>query len=137
LISGIYILQIILETNKNISFGRYHNHFFQRCTYFYVGSALNGLDARIQRHLSPDKKMHWHIDYLLRHTRIQHIYIKKTTKKEECFYAQKLAKEFTIVPDFGASDCKYISHLFYTKNQKMSGFFSKLDLIEYPNSAKN
>ena len=137
MISGIYILQITLENSKNISYGRDYNHFFQEGSYFYVGSALNGLDARIRRHLSQDKKMHWHIDYLLRHSEIKHIYIKKTTKKEECLYAQKLAQEFTIIPCFGASDCNCISHLFYTKNQNISGFFSKLDLKEYPITAKN
>ena len=137
MISGIYILQITLETNKHINFGRDHNYYFQEGSYMYVGSALNGLDARIRRHLSQDKKMHWHIDYLLRHTKIQRIYIKKTTKNEECLYAQKFAQEFTVIPGFGASDCNCISHLFYTKNRKISWFFSRLELREYPVSAKN
>ena len=137
MISGIYILQIILETNKNIGFGKDHNHFFQEGTYFYVGSALNGLDARIQRHLSPDKKMHWHIDYLLEYARITQISYKITSKKEECLLAQQLTQEFCVIPNFGASDCRCGSHLFYIEDQEISSFNNHLKMRRYPISTKN
>ena len=35
-----------------------------------IRSALNNLDKRIQRHKSNQKKMHWHIDYLLKKAKI-------------------------------------------------------------------
>ena len=33
--------------------------------YLYVGSARRHLEARLRRHLRPEKRRRWHIDYLL------------------------------------------------------------------------
>ena len=67
--SGSYILLLDLDNNLEIPVGKLGNISFQKGHYVYVGSALNGLDARIKRHLRKHKKIHWHIDYLLKEKR--------------------------------------------------------------------
>ncbi|MFP4052091.1 MAG: GIY-YIG nuclease family protein, partial [Thermoplasmata archaeon] len=63
---GIYTLVIELKEDKVIEVGAIGNIDFDKGYYVYVGSAQNGLEARIERHLSDEKKIHWHIDYLLK-----------------------------------------------------------------------
>lgn len=82
--------------------------------YVYVGSALNNLSQRVKRHLKKFKKVRWHIDYLTNKCdRVISILI-RTSQKIECLIAQdlrKIAKEE--ISNFGCSDCKCNSHLFY------------------------
>lgn len=110
---GSYIIIIELKENKKIQIGKLGNIFFKKSFYFYVGSALNGLEQRIQRHLKKDKKTHWHIDYLLQNAKIINVFYKQNNKKEECDIAKKLDKKLSSIPSFGCSDCKCDSHLFY------------------------
>ena len=42
----------------------------QETLYVYTGSARGGLEARIARRRRREKRMRWHIDYLLREARI-------------------------------------------------------------------
>ncbi|AIC15166.1 GIY-YIG nuclease family protein [Nitrososphaera viennensis] len=63
---GVYVLLMHIgrpAIARTGSLGRLH---FEKGVYAYVGSALNGLEPRISRHLSKRKEnMHWHIDYLI------------------------------------------------------------------------
>ena len=64
---GTYCLIISLKKNEKLDIGHLHQDYkFKKGYYVYIGSAMNSLVARINRHLSDDKKMHWHIDYLLK-----------------------------------------------------------------------
>lgn len=64
---GCYCLIISLSKSQKLNIGSlYQNHKFKKGWYVYIGSAMNSLVPRIKRHLSDDKKMHWHIDYLLK-----------------------------------------------------------------------
>lgn len=92
--------------------GKYGVIHFKKGYYVYIGSALNGLDQRIQRHLSQNKKIHWHIDYFLPYTKIVHVFYKEGIRKEECKIARLFQKKFMSIPDFGCSDCCCKSHLF-------------------------
>lgn len=65
MLKGIYTLVITLTTSATIRAGKLGNISFPEGYYAYVGSALNGLEARIARHLKEDKLLHWHIDYFL------------------------------------------------------------------------
>jgi endonuclease-3 len=131
---GIYILEITLDKDTTINFGkRYTAHFFAGY-YYYIGSALNNIDARLIRHLSDNKKIHWHIDFLLKYGRIKNIWIKETNEQEECTVAQKIAKQMESIPNFGSSDCRCHSHLFYSKTKdtlfiKNDGKLSKYPLV--------
>jgi len=110
---GSYILLIENKSDQNIKIGKLGNIFFKKGFYIYIGSAMNSLEARINRHKSSEKKLHWHIDYLLEKTNIVDVYYKESSDKEECSIAKQFSKDFDIIPGFGCSDCKCKSHLFY------------------------
>ena len=84
--------------------------------YAYVGSALGNLETRIARHLSRDKKCHWHIDYLLQYTEMRMALFAETVKKEECSIAQELFKRLSSIPGFGCTDCHCSSHLYFSQD---------------------
>ena len=84
--------------------------------YVYTGSAMGGLEARLARHQRRRKKMHWHIDYLLRHARIRCIVSQATRERLECSWnaeTLQLAGAQVVVPRFGSSDCDCATHLVY------------------------
>ncbi len=114
---GTYILLIRLPGRHDIRIGRLGELEFEEGYYAYVGSALNGLDARINRHLKKGKKLHWHIDHLLQHSAICDVYHKPGEKKEECELARVLNENFKSIKYFGSSDCKCDSHLFYSEHK--------------------
>ena len=75
-----YCLIINLEKNRKIKIGKKLGKIdFEKGFYVYVGSALNSLESRLNRHLSDEKKLHWHIDYLLKNANITDIWIKRNT----------------------------------------------------------
>lgn len=113
---GSYVLIIEMKENKKICIGK-REYEFKKGFYAYVGSALNSLEKRIERHLKKHKKMRWHIDYLLKHAEIKKIYYKEGNKKEECDIANRFSS-LRPIKKFGSSDCKCISHLFYSKDCK-------------------
>lgn len=109
--------QLIIKLNKNllINVGKLGAIDFQKGTYFYTGSAKKNMEARIERHNSKYKKLHWHIDYL---TILPQVQIKDVLyfSEDECTVNQKTAGIIP-VPGFGASDCKQkcISHLKFSR----------------------
>ena len=108
------MLLIRLDVGHNIQAGKLGRLRFRRGYYAYTGSAMNGIESRILRHLRSNKKTHWHIDYLLKKGKIIEIHCFSYDKKEECRIAEKFQKRFPSVPGFGCSDCKCSSHLFYS-----------------------
>jgi Uri superfamily endonuclease len=112
---GIYALIMKLEEDRKITVGKLGPINFRKGFYVYIGSALNSLEGRINRHLRKDKKIRWHIDYLLNEAQIVEILIFETTKKLECNIAKKLQKNLESIKNFGCSDCSCKSHLFYSK----------------------
>ena len=110
---GSYILVIELKKDKTIQVGKLGKIYFKKGIYAYVGSAFNGLEARINRHLRKTKKKHWHIDYLLDFAEVVDVFYKENEKKEECKIAKKLEESSIPIPGFGCSDCICKSHLFY------------------------
>jgi len=65
--SGYYLLLVYVRSGRDIAIGRRAggSEFFPRGWYVYIGSAARGLSKRIERHFRKEKKLHWHIDYLL------------------------------------------------------------------------
>ena len=57
---GSYILLIKQDENSNICIGSLGNIEFTSGYYAYIGSALNGISQRVNRHLRSNKKLHWH-----------------------------------------------------------------------------
>ncbi len=103
------------EVDKKITVGALGELDFESGTYIYVGSAQNGLEARVRRHLSDEKSKHWHIDYLLDKAEIEEILAYKKDGEEECNSAKILGEKFQEIDDFGCSDCGCDTHLFYSK----------------------
>ena len=99
-----YQLFITLSQTMEIQIGRLGLFTFPKGIYVYTGSAKRNMDTRITRHLSKDKNLHWHIDYLLANEQTKII---KVTKSElsECDLNTDV-KGKIIVKGFGNSDCK-------------------------------
>jgi len=125
---GSYILLINLENEQEIQIGKLGKIFFKKGYYAYVGSALNGLSQRIKRHLSSDKKFHWHIDYLLKFGKVECAFYKENKLREECNISKKFEK-FKSIPNFGSSDCKCKSHLFYGLRDEFIAMIDSLNMI--------
>ena len=116
---GCYCLIIKLDDEKSILIGRRLGEInFKKGYYVYVGSAMNSLKARINRHLSDEKRLHWHIDYLLKNAEITDVIYNESTRKIECELSQYLAEKTTGIKGFGCSDCNCESHLYHFKNRK-------------------
>jgi Uri superfamily endonuclease len=110
---GAYLLVLELPEDTRILVGKQGMIHFQKGSYGYIGSALNGLEQRIRRHLRSHKKLHWHIDYLLAYATITGVFIKESSKREECDLANAFGQSFDAIPGFGCSDCACQSHLFF------------------------
>lgn len=128
---GAYVLLIGLPKSAEIQVGHLGKIEFKTGFYAYVGSALGGLEARISRHLRKEKKIHWHIDYLLTQARVKEVYV---DYRKECDIVKKLADYFPCVRGFGSSDCDCESHLFYDEDYGLlSEIVDKLcDSFEMP-----
>ena len=116
---GTYCLIVNLNKDTQIKIGKIGKINFKKGYYVYVGSAMNSLIARLNRHLNDDKKLHWHIDYLLKNknTEIVEILFNISDKKIECELSQNIALKTDGIADFGCSDCECESHLYYFKNK--------------------
>jgi len=119
--SGIYHLIIYLKNSQNIQIGKLGKFHFPKGYYIYTGSAMNGLKKRIERHIRKEKKLHWHIDYLLEHAQVVEVVTNPTNKRLECECNQiivNMPNSKIIVPKFGSSDCsKCDSHLVYFEHK--------------------
>ncbi len=65
--SGQYALLLRLTAAAQLQIGALGSFTFPAGWYVYTGSALRNLQARLQRHFRPEKKLRWHIDYLTTH----------------------------------------------------------------------
>ncbi len=90
--------------------------------YCYVGSAMNNLQARIDRHLRIEKKQHWHVDYLRPHAVTIEVIRMESNRNFECKLNERIASvaDSTPVRKFGSSDCICFSHLHFFKEKPVS-----------------
>ncbi|MBN1860220.1 MAG: GIY-YIG nuclease family protein [Candidatus Thermoplasmatota archaeon] len=128
---GTYLLVLKLDKDALIAIGKRGVLSFKKGYYVYVGSALQGLDQRIRRHLRYEKKMHWHIDYLRPYTEVVALFYKENTVKEECTIAQTLQRTFDNIPRFGCSDCCCESHLFIGELEEIMQLAYTLEMKPY------
>jgi Uri superfamily endonuclease len=120
---GIYQLLIHLPKNASIVIGKKGRWRFPKGYYVYTGSALNGLEKRVERHRKKNKKHFWHIDYLLDFASIKAFFLFTNGEVDECVLNLKMLEKpeaKIIMPKFGASDCSCPAHLvFFEKIPKM------------------
>ncbi|MFX1484563.1 MAG: DUF123 domain-containing protein [Promethearchaeota archaeon] len=111
---GAYTLIIEVEKDFDIEIQSLGEVRFQSGIWAYVGSAMGSgstsLENRIKRHFRSQKKIHWHIDYLLaRDAKLVKAFWAESPVHIECDIAQKIQTrdEFQIGPkNFGSSDCQ-------------------------------
>jgi Uri superfamily endonuclease len=115
---GIYVLIVSVSKDFSVNVGALGTVRFGRGLYGYVGSAQNGFKRRIERHLGNNKRMFWHIDYLLANdaAEVVRVFYKDAGKLEECRISKKLAERGFPVKGFGSSDCVCNGHLVKIEN---------------------
>ena len=115
---GCYCLIINLRKDSEIEIGKRLGKInFDKGYYVYVGSAMNSLESRLNRHLSDEKKLHWHIDYLLKQAEVTDIIYNESAQKIECELSRFISTKTEGIKEFGCSDCDCESHLYYFKNR--------------------
>lgn len=115
---GTYLLLLRLDQPAVLRVGRLGRFAFVPGFYVYSGSAFGagGLRARLQHHLAPVTKPHWHLDYLRQAARIAEIWYRCGPRSAEHTWAALLGDlpgASLPAPRFGASDCRCPAHLFH------------------------
>jgi len=123
---GTYIIAIYVLENSIIKIGALGEIEFLKGYYLYIGSAMGNkgsttLENRVKRHVSnsKDKKIFWHIDYLLTNQNcvITRLYLIPSLKRLECIIANDISLiSDQLIKNFGSSDCDCLSHLYYFQN---------------------
>ncbi|MBD3189987.1 MAG: DUF123 domain-containing protein [Candidatus Heimdallarchaeota archaeon] len=124
---GTYLLFLNNPEDQNITIGSLGIVNFPKSYYVYVGSALGpgGLKKRISRHLRLQKKIFWHIDYLLNRTELVAIATIPSKERLECKISQQISSQLQrpeqfSISNFGSSDCNCKSHLFCLGNNSLT-----------------
>lgn len=124
-IKGSYVLVVRLEEATSIAVGRLGPQDFPKGYYLYFGSALNGLEGRIQRHVRSDKILKWHIDYLTTRAHVIETWRIVDDRRWECIWARLALEQDGVtapVKKFGSSDCNCHTHLVrLTSRSKVDG----------------
>ena len=107
----MYFIVFKLDKDRKIQVGRLGEIEFRKGYYVYTGSARRGFSKRIKRHFSKDKKLHWHVDYLSIHAQAIEAFKCRT---DEHTLAELAGKFMEGIKNFGSSDCRCYSHLFYS-----------------------
>jgi Uri superfamily endonuclease len=119
---GVYTILIKVNASAFIEVGKLGRFKFSGL-YSYTGSALgkgsSSLNGRVLRHLGlrSQKRLRWHIDYLLEHplVRVEGVITSTAeTKSKECQISKNISNIAGLPPPvrkFGATDCSCESHL--------------------------
>ncbi len=101
--------------------------------YCYVGSAMNGLDQRLRRHLSHEKKIRWHIDRLTVIADGVYAYISAGDFIPECKLAEIIENSggIPVIKGFGCFDCKCKTHLFSVNPAEIRGILEGKSLTKF------
>lgn len=99
-----YQLTIEVKQACTVLIGKLGAFNFPAGYYVYTGSARRYIEARIQRHLSQEKRLRWHIDYLLNAPEVHIIRVSRYSEPE-CDINQQ-GQGAVLIPHFGATDCR-------------------------------
>ncbi|MCK5298735.1 MAG: GIY-YIG nuclease family protein [Candidatus Heimdallarchaeota archaeon] len=133
---GTYLLFLFIQKDISLTIGALGCKLFQQGNYIYVGSAFGpgGLEKRITRHIKQEKKIFWHIDYLLNDNFVK---IKAygeilSDHKIECNVVDQITRTFQekslIIENFGSSDCNCKSHLLYFNNTPVNEIIKQIEI---------
>ncbi|WP_324736155.1 DUF123 domain-containing protein [Thermococcus sp. SY098] len=111
--------------------------------YVYVGSAMNSLEKRVERHFRKDKNLHWHVDFLLKESELLRAYLIPSDAKIEEKLSMEVSKFGKPIKGFGASDLRIGSNLYYFKDEPdkiLTSILRKLGLkwksVKSPNEVR-
>lgn len=99
-----YQLWITVDRPLWLQVGRLGLFSFPAGRYIYTGSARRALAARLARHRCADKRLRWHIDYLLAGPGVR-IDETPTFESAECAVNRRTCGEI-LIKRFGATDCR-------------------------------
>jgi sugar fermentation stimulation protein A len=120
--SGAYQIYIEIKADCSIKIGSLGTVDFKKGIYVYTGSAMRNLAQRVDRHRRKEKKLRWHIDYLLDNdnTEIIKTDVFSSGERQECLLNQSILRSrpgAQPVPGFGSSDCRQCEgHLIYIQS---------------------
>lgn len=112
---GSYMLVLYNGGPLSVEVGSLESIDFKKGYYVYVGSGLNSLKARLNRHRRSRKKRFWHIDYVTpEYFKLIKSYPIHRTDRIEGHMADRVRSIANAsVRGFGCSDSSALSHLFY------------------------
>lgn len=115
---GTYILLIEIPKNTVFSVGKLGDIHVEKGVLLYVGSGMNGIEQRLRRHFAHAKKRYWHIDYVTALYPPKLAFFVESINKLEDAVASILCDYPGVKPinNFGASDSKLNTHLFWVPN---------------------
>jgi Uri superfamily endonuclease len=111
-LKGVYAAFFQLEEEKSIEIGALGEKNFSPGLYVYLGSAMNSIESRLERHFSSPENLHWHIDYFSEEAEPVYWLAFPLDSSFECVLAESASKTGEPVQDFGCSDCSCDSHLY-------------------------
>ncbi len=128
-LTGAYVILFRLEDDARATVGRLGTFDVAAGRYAYVGSAMNGLISRTERHLRGGSKKHWHIDHLLPLASERAALLVPSDVDLECRIARIIGAWDDVsvpIPRFGSSDCRCPAHLFRLDERSVPRIASRL-----------
>jgi len=98
--------QLLIDVSQPLRcvIGRLGEFDFPPGLYVYTGSAKRNLEARVARHIRHDKRLHWHIDYLLTSPSVRVVGVVRSLRAECAL--NRASRGRVLAVGFGASDCR-------------------------------
>lgn len=113
--TGTYLMVYTLKQPRTVEVGHLGEITFPAGDHVYVGSAMQHLTARVNRHLRSRKRMHWHADYLGALADKREAIPIRGSQRRECEIAAAVRNILSPGPEgFGCSDCACTTHLFHS-----------------------
>lgn len=109
---AVYAVFFRLESEKEIEIGAMGTRNFQPGIYVYVGSAMNSVEKRVERHFSETENLHWHIDYFSSEAEPFDYFVLPEVSEYECVLAEVLEEIGEPMDEIGSTDCECGAHLF-------------------------
>ncbi|MBF0126431.1 MAG: GIY-YIG nuclease family protein [Magnetococcales bacterium] len=128
-----YVLLIQHAAPRWVTVGKWGRLALQPGHALYVGSARKGWRARIARHRATEKKVRWHIDYLLTGPLSRVTAVWMTPEDRECLTATALAALTGISQPgkgVGSSDCRCPTH-YFTVASPLEGVATLLETMGF------
>lgn len=110
---GAYVVILHVPARMKVDVGALGSVRFSPGYYLYVGSAMQNLSRRIERHRRVRKGLHWHIDVLRQCSEFVRAIPVRSSERLECELAGAIGNLAQwAVKGFGSTDCDCGTHLF-------------------------